>query len=159
MALQNPDILVAKVFLRVDFDPHGRIGPGKIRLLELIDETGSISAAGRRLDMSYRHAWILVEELNRCFREPVVTTHTGGRSGGGAVVTRFGHALIWHYRTMEARAGAAIGDLLAVLDAATPDTVVPVTPADVAEGHPDPGTSADPDQCRTPLVPGCGDRT
>ncbi len=140
---------MAKVFLRIDFDPHGRIGPGKIRLLELIDETGSISAAGRRLDMSYRHAWILVEELNRCFREPVVTTQTGGRSGGGATVTRFGHALIWHYRTMETRTTGAIGDLLAVLDAATPETAAPAV-------TPDPTSPVDSDPCRTPLVPGCG---
>jgi len=143
---------VAKVFLRIDFDPHGRIGPGKIRLLELIDETGSISAAGRKLDMSYRHAWILVEELNRCFRDPVVTTQTGGRSGGGATVTRFGHALIWHYRTMETRTAAAVGDLLAVLDAATPETAVSAVAADAAA----PELPPEPERCRTPLIPGCG---
>ena len=70
---RNPDIFVVTVVLRIDLDPYGPIGPGKIRLLKLIDEAGSISAAGRKLDMSYRRAWILVEELNRCFRESVVT--------------------------------------------------------------------------------------
>ena len=58
--------------LRLDFGAERSIGPGKVRLLELINETGSISAAGRALAMSYRQAWLLVDELNRMFREPVV---------------------------------------------------------------------------------------
>ena len=60
-----------------------RLGPGKIRLLELIGERGSISAAGRGMGMSYRRAWLLVDDLNRCFKEPVVLTQLGGSGGGG----------------------------------------------------------------------------
>src|SRR5260221_13041610 len=69
--------------LRLDFGDERSIGPGKIRLLELINETGSISAAGRALAMSYRQAWLLVDQLNRMFCEPVVAAQTGGGGGGG----------------------------------------------------------------------------
>ena len=82
------------------------IGPGKIRLLELIIETGSISAAGRALAMSYRQAWLLVDELNQMFREPVVVAQTGGGGGGGTVVTETGHDIVRLYREMERRAYA-----------------------------------------------------
>ena len=64
---------MARLTLRIDFDGDRAIGPGKIRLLELIDAKGSISAAGREMGMSYRRAWLLVDNLNRCFREPVVS--------------------------------------------------------------------------------------
>jgi len=64
--------------LRIDFGGERSIGPGKVRLLELINETGSISAAGRALAMSYRQAWLLVDEMNQMFREPVVIAQTGG---------------------------------------------------------------------------------
>ncbi len=69
--------------------------------------------------MSYRRAWLLVEELNHLFREPVATTKLGGRSGGGAVLTPFGHSLVRHYRAMEAAAAAAASSHLAALDAAS----------------------------------------
>jgi molybdate transport system regulatory protein len=109
---------VAKLSVRIDLSGHGAIGPGKIRLLELIGELGSISAAGRTMNMSYRRAWSLIDELNRCFRAPVVETQLGGSHGGGAVLTDAGHDLIARYRAIEraaAKAGAA--ELLA-LDAA-----------------------------------------
>jgi molybdate transport system regulatory protein len=80
--------------LRIDFGGERSIGPGKIRLLELINETGSISAAGRALEMSYRQAWLLIDELNKMFREPVVTAQTGGGGGGGAVVTETGNDIV-----------------------------------------------------------------
>ena len=73
-----------RLTLRIDFDGERSIGPGKIKLLELIDALGSISAAGRRMGMSYRRAWLLVDALNRCFREPLVASHAGGAHGGGA---------------------------------------------------------------------------
>ena len=73
-----------KLFLRIDFDEARAIGPGKIKLLELIDALGSISAAGRRMKMSYRRAWLLVDSLNKCFQEPLVASQTGGTHGGGA---------------------------------------------------------------------------
>ena len=65
--------------LRINLDPDGRIGPGKIELLEQIAAFGSISAAARNMDMSYKRAWDLVEEMNRLFGKPVVSAQTGGR--------------------------------------------------------------------------------
>lgn len=95
------------VTVRIDFDGERAIGPGKIKLLELIDAVGSISAAGRRMEMSYRRAWLLVDSLNRCFREPLVAAHHGGSHGGGARLTDTGAAVIRHYRAVEAAAHAA----------------------------------------------------
>ena len=69
--------------LRIDLDPEGRIGPGKILLLENIRACGSISAAGRAMDMSYKRAWDLVDEINRVCRQPAVERQTGGKNGGG----------------------------------------------------------------------------
>ena len=73
-----------RLTIRIDFDGERRLGPGKIALLEAIGETGSISAAGRRHAMSYRRAWLLVEELNHTFKQPLVVAHPGGPGGGGA---------------------------------------------------------------------------
>ncbi len=104
--------------LRIDFPPEDRLGRGKVLLLELIRETGSISAAGRAMDMSYRRAWLLVDALNRMFKEPAVESQRGGRQGGGAALTAFGEALIERFRAMEAKARAAIADDLDWLEAA-----------------------------------------
>lgn len=93
--------MAARLTVRIDFAGGRRVGPGKIRLLELIDETGSISAAGRAMAMSYRRAWLLVDSLNSCFREQVVDARSGGRRGGGARLTPFGRELIARYRAME----------------------------------------------------------
>ncbi len=93
--------------LRIDFGAGRSIGPGKIRLLELINETGSISAAGRALEMSYRQAWLLVDELNRMFAKPVVSAQTGGGGGGGTIVTETGNDIVRLYREMERRAYGA----------------------------------------------------
>ena len=82
-----PGPMAARLSIRIDLPGGRRVGPGKIRLLELIDETGSISAAGRAMAMSYRRAWLLVESLNTGFREPVVDAQPGGRHGGGARLT------------------------------------------------------------------------
>jgi len=101
--------------LRIDFGGGRSIGPGKIRLLELINETGSISAAGRALEMSYRQAWLLVDELNQMFSEPVVNAQTGGGGGGGTVVTEAGNTVVRLYRDMEQRAyGASTSDVRAL---------------------------------------------
>ncbi len=90
--------------LRILFGAAIAIGPGKADLLAAIAETGSISAAGRRLGMSYRRAWLLVETMNRCFRLPLVAAAKGGRSGGGARLTPAGADALARYRAMEARA-------------------------------------------------------
>ena len=97
-----------KLIFRIQFEPEGRLGRGKIELLSHIRETGSISAGGRAMDMSYRRAWLLVDEMNRLFRQPVVESQRGGKQGGGAVLTPFGAALIAHYQAMEEKARAAL---------------------------------------------------
>lgn len=96
-----------RLTLRIDFDEDRAIGPGKIKLLEMIDALGSISAASRRMGMSYRRAWLLVDSLNRSFREPLVISHAGGAHGGGAALTPQGVAVVRHYRAAEAAAHAA----------------------------------------------------
>lgn len=106
-----------KIVFRIQVGPEGRIGRGKIELLGHIRETGSISAAGRAMDMSYRRAWLLVDEMNRLFREPVVSPQRGGKQGGGAVVTPFGEALLHRYRAMEAAMAAAVAEDLDWIEA------------------------------------------
>lgn len=96
-----------RLTVRVDFGSDRVLGPGKIRLLEAIKQSGSISQAGRLLDMSYRRAWLLVDDMNRCFREPVVSAQPGGSQGGGAALTAFGESIIEKYRTIETQAMAA----------------------------------------------------
>ena len=93
--------------VRIDLAPKGRIGPGKIQLLENIRECGSISAAGRAMEMSYKRAWDLVDEINRICRQAAVEPQTGGKNGGGAVLTPFGHALVARYRKIEKEAASA----------------------------------------------------
>ena len=95
--------------LRIDLDPEGRIGPGKIALLEQIVAHGSISAAGREMGMSYRRAWELVEEVNRIFGKPIVARQAGGKNGGGARLTPLGLALISHFRAIEQAAAQVFG--------------------------------------------------
>jgi len=84
------------------------MGPGKADLLEAIQETGSISAAGRKLDMSYRRAWLLVDEMNRCFKAPLVEARLGGARGGGAVVTALGLEALNRYRELQTQAWDAV---------------------------------------------------
>ena len=108
MTTSAPDDIA--VNLRIDFSREERLGRGKIMLLSRIIETGSISAAGRSMDMSYRRAWMLVDTMNRMFAIPVVESQRGGKQGGGAVVTAFGEELLGRFRKMEAKAREAIGD-------------------------------------------------
>ena len=93
-----------RLSIRLDLNSGDRIGPGKITLLEAIRETGSISAGARKVGMSYRRAWLLVEEINDALEEPAVTGVTGGRQGGGAVVTPVGERIIKIYRQIETTA-------------------------------------------------------
>jgi molybdate transport system regulatory protein len=102
----------ASLHLRLDFGDGRSIGPGKVRLLELIDETGSISAAGRALKMSYRQAWVLVDEINAMFRQPAVRAQTGGGGGGGTALTEIGNGIVRAYREIERRAaGSSAGEI------------------------------------------------
>lgn len=84
------------------------IGPGKAALLEAIGETGSIAAAGRRMGMSYRRAWLLTKTMNACFREPLIEATKGGVGGGGARLTSMGMEVLVLYRTMEDHAATAV---------------------------------------------------
>ncbi len=90
-----------RLSIRLDLPSGDRIGPGKIALLEAIQASGSISAAARKLDMSYRRAWLLVEQINHALQEPAVTAATGGRQGGGAALTPSGERVIALYRSIE----------------------------------------------------------
>ena len=92
--------------IRIDLASGDRIGPGKIALLEAIRSTGSISAAARSIGMSYRRAWLLVEEINQTLREPAVKAETGGSGGGGAVITPVGERVVGLYRAIEFRRGS-----------------------------------------------------
>jgi molybdate transport system regulatory protein len=89
------------VRFRIDFAEHSSVGPGKICLLEAIRDTGSLSQGARKIGMSYRRAWLLVESLKQSFREPVTVASTGGKDGGGMLVTELGDALIKNYRELE----------------------------------------------------------
>jgi len=93
--------------LRIDLYAERRIGPGKIQLLESIMEHGSISAAGRAMGMSYKRAWDLVDEINRICGRPAVERQTGGKHGGGALLTPFGKSLVQSYRDIERAAAEA----------------------------------------------------
>lgn len=115
---------MARLTLRVDFDRGRALGPGKARLLELVAETGSISAAGRAMGMSYRRAWMLVDAMNQTFREPVVAAKGGGVGGGGALLTPFGARLLACYRSMEHAAATAAAQHMAEFE----DALAPSCP-------------------------------
>ncbi len=108
---------MAHLWLRVVLEDGAFLGPGKIDLLEAVGRQGSISAAARSMGMAYRHAWELVDAMNRSFREPVVETSSGGSSGGGASLTAWGEELLRRYREVEARALGATQKELDALEA------------------------------------------
>jgi molybdate transport system regulatory protein len=91
------------------------LGPGKVDLLEAIARTGSITAAARALGMSYRRAWLLVDTMNHCFREPVVHAEKGGKRGGGTRLTATGVEAVRRYRRVEKRAARASADEIRAL--------------------------------------------
>ncbi|MDA8107608.1 MAG: LysR family transcriptional regulator [Betaproteobacteria bacterium] len=101
--------------LRVIFAPDAKLGPGKADLLDGIRETGSISAAGRRMRMSYKRAWKLVDELNGLFRGPLVVASSGGPRGGGACLTALGEEVLARFRRIEAHSARAAASELAAL--------------------------------------------
>ena len=94
--------------LRILMGAAVALGPGKADLLDAVEQAGSISAAARNMGMSYRRAWILIEALNRDFKEPLVETAAGGSGGGGARVTAAGQEALQRYRAMEHKASAAV---------------------------------------------------
>ncbi len=112
---------------RIDFENDCHLGPGKIALLEHIQQTGSLSAAARALGMSYRRAWLLLESVNHGFDQPETVNTTGGAGGGGATVTEFGHLLIERYRQLGDRISSSgeecLKDILPHLAKPSPKTV------------------------------------
>jgi molybdate transport system regulatory protein len=93
---------MTRLTIRLDFGVGRRLGPGKVALLDAIDATGSITAAATAMGMSYRRAWLLLDATNAMFRTPVTETAHGGRRGGGARLTPFGHEVVTRYRAVEA---------------------------------------------------------
>ncbi len=102
----------ADIRLRVMLAPRVPLGPGKAQLLQGIKETGSISAAGRRMAMSYKRAWYLVEALNSHFNAALVEATKGGRTGGGAKLTPLGVEVLEAYREMEEVAARAVAPIV-----------------------------------------------
>ena len=103
--------------LRIKFGPKGHIGPGKVELLEQIAAFGSISAGARQMDMSYKRAWDLIEEMNALFGKPVLETQKGGHKGGGAQLTQIGLAVVSRFRAVERAALAAAEPHMTALQA------------------------------------------
>ena len=101
--------------LRIKLTASAAFGPGKAELLECIAATGSISAAARSMRMSYKRAWQLVDDMNRSFRTPLVTTAAGGAQGGGAALTATGKRVLAAYRKVQDLAHAAAHAELAAL--------------------------------------------
>lgn len=99
---------MAKLSIRIDF-ATGSLGPGKVRLLELVAEAGSIRRAAARMKMSYRKGWLLLKSLEETFGAPLVDTSTGGRTGGGAKLTPLGGLVVGRYRNLEELATRAAG--------------------------------------------------
>ena len=104
-----------RLFLKLD--PDTRIGHGKIALLEAIETTGSISAAGRALDMTYRRAWELVDHMNKAFGHPLVTGQTGGAGGGGAKLTDLGREVVARYRALQTAVEVVAAEHIDALEA------------------------------------------
>lgn len=102
--------------IRRPFESEIALGPGKADLLEAIEEVGSISAAARAMNMSYKRAWDLVNVMNTRFAQPLVDTSTGGKRGGGAHVTDFGREVLEIYRRLEDKAFEAVKEDLKELN-------------------------------------------
>lgn len=108
-------------FIRLFLGESDMFGPGKAALLDGIARSGSISAAGRELGMSYKRAWMLVEALNEMFREPLVASARGGAKGGGATLTDTGRQVLELYRQIEAASAEVNAERLAALKALRSD--------------------------------------
>ena len=112
----------ARLRLRLYFATGEFIGPGKAELMALIAETGSISAAAKRMGMSYKRAWSLAETLNAMFAKPLIASARGGARGGGAHLTETGAAVLAAYRALQHSAEMGGAEAIAALEALLPDT-------------------------------------
>jgi len=109
---------MTRLTIRIDFADGTALGPGKVRLLELVAETGSIRKAAAKMKMSYRRAWLLLQALDGMFGEPLAATTTGGKAGGGARMSPLGKTVVATYRRIEAGAsGIATRDLKSLANA------------------------------------------
>ena len=124
---------MTRVTIRIDFDDGRHLGHGKVRLLEMVDAHGSIASAARAMDMSYRRAWLLVDEVNRMFTTPVLATQLGGKGGGHAKLTDFGRLLVNQYRDIERDSRTAFSDKIASLEERL---AAPGQPVTAGEGKP-----------------------
>lgn len=103
-------IVPPKAIYRIDLANGLRLGPGKVQLLRLVNEHGSIRSAGAALGMSYRRAWLLADEINRMFKQPSIATRHGGKSGGGAYLTPFGVELLARTEAMDSKLRQVMAD-------------------------------------------------
>ena len=99
---------MARLTIRIDIGDEAALGPGKMRLLELIDTKGSIRRAASAMGMSYRRAWLLVKDIENVMGAPVIFAETGGANGGGAALTELGRAVVARYRSIEDRASRSV---------------------------------------------------
>ncbi|HTT83078.1 MAG TPA: LysR family transcriptional regulator [Rhizomicrobium sp.] len=99
---------MARLTIRIDFDGNAAFGPGKARLLELIEQTGSLRRAASAMDMSYRRAWLLLREIEALTKTPVVAARTGGKKGGGTALTPTGRVFVDCYRAIEIQAERSV---------------------------------------------------
>jgi molybdate transport system regulatory protein len=107
---------MAAIKIRIDFEGDRYIGHGRIQLLELIGDRGSISQAAKAMKMSYKRAWYLIDDFNSMFADPLIERHHGGRGGGAAKLTPFGAELVRQYRDMEAKALSVFAKPLASIE-------------------------------------------
>jgi molybdate transport system regulatory protein len=124
-----------RLTIRIDLK-DARLGPGKIRLLELVDTHGSITASGKQMEMSYRRAWLLIEELNHMFDAPLVETRPGGKGGGNARLTMLGRAIVQLYRGVEKDCIEAASRRLAELESHERKSPRPGPPSAAAASRP-----------------------
>ena len=110
-----------RLWIKIYFGNRGQIGPGKIRLLQSIAGERSITAAARAMGMSYRRAWLLVDQMNKTFGQPVVQTHTGGNARGGAQLTALGEEIVVRYLELSEQAQSQsvgkLGEMAALIRA------------------------------------------
>jgi len=111
-ATSMPKRANAELWIKLSLPGVGQVGPGKIELLRQINEHQSIAAAARAMNMSYRRAWLLIDEMNKLFEEPVVAKWQGGKSQGGASLTEFGQKLLENYAVLVERSNEINRELL-----------------------------------------------
>lgn len=110
---------MARLSIRIDLGSETALGPGKARLLELVDTTGSIRGAAAAMGMSYRRAWLLLQDIEATMGAPVTSAETGGLKGGGTSLTELGRAVVDQYRKIEAQAQRSVdAELRALSDMA-----------------------------------------